>query len=352
MNIPILLGHNDVLLRLERNGDHLPFLFGDETSQIDLPKARQGGLGGGFFAIWVPRDLHEPDPDEEVFEDDEGSTVTTLADPLDPEYAREITLSMAGKLLALEEDSEGDLVLVRSHDDLLRCLNDEIFATILHFEGAEAIEEDLSNLEDFYAMGLRSLGLVWSRPNLFGHGVQFAFPSSPDTGPGLSRAGRELVRACNTLGIMLDVSHLNAEGFWDLARLTRHPLVATHSNAHALCPSSRNLTDDQLQAIADSGGLVGINFCVSDLREDGAESSDTPVERIYEHLEYIAEAIGIEHVALGSDFEGALMPDELSDVSELNGLLEGLAERGYSQEEIEMVAHGNWLRVLDETWDD
>ena len=352
MNIPILLGHNDVLLRLERGGDHLPFLTGDESAQVDLAKARQGGVRGGFFAVWVPRDLCGPDPDEETFHDEYGTSLTTLADPLDPEYAQEMTLSMASKLLQIETDSEGGLIVVRSNGDLLRCMENDIFAAILHFEGAEAIETDLSNLEDYYAMGLRSLGLVWSRPNLFGHGVQFAFPSSPDTGPGLSEAGRELVKACNDMGIMLDLSHLTEKGFWDVARLSRHPLVATHSNAHALCPSSRNLTDDQLQAIADSGGLVGINFCVNDLRPDGEEDSDTPVDLILDQLEYIAERIGIAHVALGSDFEGAVMPEELGDVSNLGNLLEALAERGYDEEELEMVGHGNWLRVLGDTWED
>lgn len=352
MSIPILLGHNDVLLRLERSGDHIPFLVGDDAGQIDLPRARQGGLGGGFFACWVPRDLHGPDPDEYVLHDDDGNTLTSMADPLDPEYCQEITWSMTRKLLAMESDSEGQIEVIRSREDLLRCLKDDIFATILHFEGAEAIETDLSNLEEFYEAGLRSLGLVWSRPNLFGHGVQFRYPYSPDTGPGLSEAGEELVRACNQMGIMLDVSHLTEKGFWDVVRLSDSPIVATHSNAHALCPSSRNLTDDMLRAIAASGGLVGVNFYVSDLRPDGVEDSDTPVELIYEHIEYIAELIGIEHVALGSDMEGAIMPDGLGDASNLDRLLEGLVERGFNLEEVEKIAHGNWLRVLDDTWVD
>jgi membrane dipeptidase len=145
-----------------------------------------------------------------------------------------------------------------------------VLATILHFEGAEAIDPQLNALEVFYQAGLRSLGLVWSRPTAFGHGVPFAFPHSPDTGPGLTDAGKQLVRACNRLGIMIDLSHLNEQGFWDVAELTNAPLVATHSNAHALCASSRNLTDKQLDAIKESDGMVGLNFAVCFLREDGA----------------------------------------------------------------------------------
>ena len=350
MATTILLGHHDVLLRLEREGDHSSFLDEDDVGQVNLAKAQAGGVGGGFFAVWVPRDLSEPDPDEETVQTDDGY-ITTLADPLDPDHALEMTVSMTEKLLSLEEDSQGSLVVVRSHADLLNCLQNDIFASILHFEGAEAIDDQLSNLEEFYAMGLRSLGIVWSRPNLFGHGVQFCFPSSPDTGPGLTSAGRELVQACNSLGIMLDVSHLTEQGFWDVARLSRHPVVATHSNAHALCPSSRNLSDDQLKAVADSGGLVGLNFCVSDLRPDGSENSDTPIQLIIDQVDYMANLIGLEHIAIGSDFEGAMMPDELDDCAQLTSLMNGLAEQGYDEEDLAMIGHQNWLRVLAETWD-
>lgn len=348
MGIPILLGHNDVLLRLEREGDHWPFLVGSDDGHIDLPRARAGGLAGGFFAVWVPH----PEPDDEVLYDEDGSRYLSLAPPLDPEYVQNGTLSMTYRLLQLERDSEGEVAIVRSKAELARCLRDEVFAAILHFEGAEAIYPDLRMLEEFYEHGLRSLGICWSRPNAYGHGVQFGFPVSPDTGPGLTRAGEQLVRACNQLGIMLDVSHLTAEGFWDVARVSRHPLVATHSNAFALCPSSRNLTDDQLQAIADTGGLVGINFGTSDLRSDGEDDPDTPLELIYHHLEYVAELVGIEHVALGSDFEGTIVSHEVGDASDLGYLLLDLERRGFSSDDLAKLAYGNWLRVLDETWID
>lgn len=351
MSVPILLGHNDVLLRLEREGDHWSFLAGGE-GHMDLPRSRQGGLAGSFFAVWVPRYLDEPDPDEETVEDDEGARVITMAAPLDPDYAMDRTLSMMDKLLSMEEDSDGELVVVRSKADLARCLDDDLFAAILHFEGAEAIDPSLEDLEEYYAHGLRSLGIVWSRPNLFGYGVQFAFPASPDTGPGLTAAGVELVRACNSLGIMLDVSHLTEEGFWDVARVSRAPLVATHSNAFALCPSSRNLTDDQLRAVRDTGGLVGINFGVADLRPDGEDDPDTPLELVYDQIDYIAELIGLEHVAIGSDFDGNVVPSDLEDVAVLSEVMEALKERGFSQDDLEKIGYGNWLRVLEQSWDD
>src|SRR5262249_45235509 len=149
------------------------------------------------------------------------------------------------------------------------------------------IDPGLDLLEVYYAMGLRSVGPVWSRPNDFGEGVPYLFPHSPDTGPGLTDAGKALVRACNQLGIVVDVSHLNEKGFWDIAASSSAPLVATHSNAHALTPTPRNLTDRQLDAIKESGGIVGVNFAVGFLRADGRELADTQMERIVAHFRYL-----------------------------------------------------------------
>src|SRR5206468_3587532 len=165
----------------------------------------------------------------------------------------------AGRLLALEH--AGDLRIARRVEDLDGArVGDGPPVAVLHLEGAEAIDPGLEALSLWYAAGLRSLGPVWSRPNAFAEGVPFVSPSTPDTGPGLSDRGRALVAACAELGILIDVSHLNQAGFWDLARLELGPVVASHSAAHALCPTSRNLTDAQLDEIGASGGVVGIVF--------------------------------------------------------------------------------------------
>jgi membrane dipeptidase len=198
-------------------------------------------------------------------------------------------MSMMATLFNIERESDGHVKVVRSVDDLTTCLDEDIFAAILHFEGTEAIDPGLDVLEIFYQAGLRSLGIVWSRPHAFAHGVPFGFPRSPDTGPGLTAAGRELVRLSNRLGIMLDLSHLNEHGFWDVANLSDAPLVATHSNAHALCPTTRNLTDKQLDAIRASHGIVGLNFAVTDLRDDGLNDADTPLKVIVRHIDYLVE---------------------------------------------------------------
>src|SRR5215813_7937540 len=179
-----------------------------------------------------------------------------------------MAVSLTATLFRLEAESSGEFEVVRDISQLRRCLDTGTMAAILHFEGAEPIDPQLNSLEVFYRAGLRSLGLVWSRANAFAEGVPFRFPSSPDTGPGLTAAGRELVQACNRLGILVDLSHLNERGFWDVAELSTAPLVATHSNAHAITPGTRNLLDTQLDAIRDSGGMVGVNFAVTFSRED------------------------------------------------------------------------------------
>jgi membrane dipeptidase len=205
-------------------------------------------------------------------------------------------------------------------------------------------------LEALHRSGLRSLGLVWSRPNIFGHGVPFAFPRSPDTGPALTPLGKELVRACNRLGVMIDVSHLNEQGFWCVARLSSAPLVATHACAHAICPSTRNLTDRQLDAIRESDGIVGVNFSVNDVRPDADLNEHTPLHVLTRHFQYLAERIGIDRVAIGSDFDGATIPAAIKDASGLPNLIEALRTSGFDDECVRKIAFDNWMRVFRLTW--
>jgi membrane dipeptidase len=273
-----------------------------------------------------------------------------LPAPLDPTYARTITIKGIASLFRLETQSKGQLKVIRTADELTTALNRDVIAAVLHFEGAEAIDPDLDALEVFYQAGLRSLGLAWSRPNVFAHGVPFKFPGSPDTGPGLSNAGRQLVKACNRLGIMIDLAHMNERGFWDIAGLSQAPLAVTHTGAHALSTSTRNLTDEQLDAIKASDGVLGVNFHVGFLRQDGRREPNTPLTEIVRHIDYIVQRIGVEHVAFGSDFDGAIMPSDLGDVAGMPKLLDSLRSHGYDEEALRKITHENWLRVLRQTW--
>jgi membrane dipeptidase len=352
MDAPIFDGHNDTLLNLylPERGEGRSFFERSEVGHLDLPRAREGGFGGGFFACWTPPDPEGGWTEEAALTLMEDGYVVADAPPLDPTYARETADELARTLFGLESESAGRMKVVRTAEEVASCLSDGVLAAVLHFEGAENLGPDPGRLEVLYDAGLRSLGLVWSRPNAYGHGVPFRFPASPDTGPGLTGAGRELVRECNRLGVLVDLSHLNERGFWDVAAISGAPLVATHSNAHALCPTTRNLTDRQLDAIRDSDGMVGVNFAVAFLREDGQDEEDTPLETVVRHVEYLVERVGIGRVGFGSDFDGAKMPRELGDASGLPKLLGALRARGYDADELRKLSHENWVRVLRETW--
>jgi len=350
---PIFDGHNDTLLQLyrPRKGQERSFFTRSARGHIDLPRAQAGHFGGGFFSVFVPphpSTITGP-PGANMIVSDVGYEIPPFPE-LDPDYALKTALAMTALLFRLESESKGQLKVVRTTSELRRCLNKGVIAAILHFEGAEAIGVGLDELEVFYKAGLRSLGPVWSRPNRFAHGVPFQFPHSPDTGPGLTQAGRELIKACNRMGILVDLAHLNEKGFWEVAELSSAPLVVSHAAAHTLCPSTRNLTDTQLDAIANAGGLIGINFNVRDLRPDGKTDPNTSLIEIVRHINFISHRIGIEHVAFGSDFDGTTVCNELKDVAGLPKLIATLEDAGYDRADLRKLTHRNWLRVLKQTW--
>jgi membrane dipeptidase len=337
-------GHNDVLTA----DDHGAIADGRSGGHLDLPRMRAGGVRGGIFAVFTRSDGGAR---EVQVPRDDGVLEFEPAPQVEHAVAAADASAVAGRLLALERSDH--VQLARAVADLDRASADDgPPVAVLHLEGAEAIDPALEALDLWYAAGLRSIGPVWSRPNAFAHGVPFVSPSSPDTGPGLTDAGRALVRRCAELGILIDVSHLNEAGFWDIARLDVGPIVATHSGVHALCPTSRNLTDAQLDAIGRSGGLVGIVFAVPFLRADFADDPDTPISLIAEHARYVADRIGVDHVALGSDYDGATIPAPLGDVAGTPKLLDALSDAGFSEREVAQVAWDNWRRVLGAWWRD
>lgn len=350
-------GHNDVLTRIHGRGTQAVRSFldgGGGDGHIDLPRAEKGGFAGGMFAIMPGRD-----PASRRMADDAGASgdgddiaaaLVRRHDAIDPAFAQRYTISVVAGLYRLERLASGRLRIVTDATALEECLDGGPVAVVIHFEGAEAIDPQCSALEVFYRAGLRSLGLVWSRPNVFAEGVPFGFDASPDTGPGLTAAGKDLVRACNELGIVVDLSHLNEKGFWDVAETSQAPLVASHSNAHAVCPATRNLTDAQLDAVAASGGIVGVNFHTGFARPDGKVDPDTPLDVIVAHFTYLVERMGIDHVGFGSDYDGAILPEELASVDRLPALVEALAAAGFTDDDVTKLAARNWVRVLAETW--
>jgi membrane dipeptidase len=339
--IPVFDGHNDAITR----EDHALIVEGRPGGHLDLPRMRAGGVRGAIFAVFTP----SAGDDHELVERSDGVVEVVAAARVTHDFAAAYATAAAGRLVALER--AGHLRIARAASDLDTVREgDGPPAAVLHLEGAEAIDPQLESLGLWYEAGLRSLGPVWSRSNAFGHGVPFVSPSSPDTGPGLTEAGRALVKGCAELGILVDVSHLNEAGFWDLAHLELGPIVASHSAVHSLCQTSRNLTDAQLDAIGASGGLVGIVFACEFLRRDFAEDTDTPLALIADHARYVADRIGVEHVALGSDYDGATIPAPLRDVAGTPLLLDALRTAGFSEAELSAIGWDNWRRVLAAWW--
>ena len=346
--IPVFDGHNDFLQRMVAAGparDRL-WLHGDGRGHLDLPRMQAGGMVGGFFAIWTPSPHSEADSVADLLKENPPFALP-LPDEVPPPAALPHAFAQAGQLLAMERT--GTLAICRSVAQIRETLAAGRIAAIMHIEGAEPIA-DLDALHVWHAMGLRSLGPVWSRPTRYGHGVPFAFPASPDTGPGLTPAGRALVAECNALRIMLDLSHLNERGFDDVAALSDAPLVASHSCAHAVAPSSRNLTDRQLRVIAESRGLVGLNFAVGFLHPEGRREPMHGFDVILRHLDHLLGILGEGGVALGSDFDGAQMPEDLSDASKLPALIEAMLAHGYGPDLVRRIALENWLDVLERSW--
>ncbi|RJT53068.1 dipeptidase [Rahnella variigena] len=357
--MPVFDGHNDVLLQLwneHRQDPAQTFLQGPASGQLDLPRCRDAGFAGGLFAAWVPTpevDLAISVPDRTVDTRflPEGTQKHPDFSPTPSfDFARDVTFGMMAFLLRIEEQSQGKVKICRTAQEIRQSIDNHALAVVMHIEGAEAIDEDLYNLDVLYSMGLRSLGPVWSRPNIFGEGVPFKYQTSPDTGPGLTDAGIRLIKACNQKRIMIDLSHLNEKGFWQVAELSDSPLVASHSNAFSICPMSRNLTDKQLGAIKESSGFVGLNFAVPFLREDGKRSDDTGTDIMVRHVDYLVEHLGEDGVGFGSDFDGASMAPFMKDVRGLPVLVEALRKAGYGQALLEKICYKNWINVLERTW--
>ncbi|ASJ71834.1 dipeptidase [Granulosicoccus antarcticus] len=340
-------GHNDVLSKLMTAGGvaAAESFLGSTDFDIDLQKAAAGNLGGGFFAMWVASPSTGVDYQEMMTQ---AKYDVPLPELVERRAALDVVMQQAAILMRLQE--LGAVEICTSVKSLRQCFKTDRLAAVLHLEGCEAIDPEFHALDVLYAAGLRSLGPVWSRPTVFGEGVPFRFPATPDIGAGLTDLGLELIRRCNTKGILVDLSHLNQKGFEDVARLSRHPLVATHSNAHPLCKHARNLTNDQLEQIKASRGMVGLNFASAFLREDGRMLKDVPIEQMLRHLDHLIEFVGEDSVGLGSDFDGAEIPEDIQDASGLPKLVAAMQQHGYGETLIAKLCHGNWFRVLEETW--
>ena len=325
---PIFDGHEDSITEIHRHSGDFPpkpprdLLVESDRGHVDLPRAMRGGLGGCFTSIYLSNERAE---------------MNALG------YA----MAEMDDVFRTADRSEGRYRVCRTVAEIRRAWDEDAFASVFMFEGADPISWRLKELRVLYEAGLRCLAPTWSRSTIFAHGVAFG-GTLPATG--LTDRGRELVHECNRLGIILDVSHINPAGFWDMIEESEQPIVATHSSVKAISPHVRNLDDDQIRAIAKKGGTIGINFANMFLRPDMKRDNDVPIEVVVQHFDHVVNLVGDEHVSFGTDFDGTDVPDFLKDATGLPVVLRALKQRGYSDSSLERICNGNFLRVAAAVW--
>lgn len=301
--------HCDSLSEAYKSGRSLAAL--SRQGHADLHRLRRAGIKIQFFALF-PERIYYP-----------GRTLVQVLRLLD--FAEETWLE------------DGMTTVIRTRQDLQRCLEAETLGAVLTVEGGEALEGEIRILRALYRLGVRGLGLTWNNRNELGDGV-----AEGQTGGGLTRFGRQVVQEMNRLGMVIDISHLSEQGFWDVLEICDNPVIASHSNCNAVWNHPRNLTDRQIRAVADHNGVVGVN-----LVPQFVGPPDAGLDTLIRHIDHICELVGDEYAGFGADFDGT---EELicgfDDAADLPALIEGLQASGYGDEAVARICGGNSLRVL------
>ena len=316
--------HCDTIMRFY-DGESLA---GNQRAHISLEKLRQGGCMAQCFAIFVP--THAAASRRGITDGPEA-------------YVHRAWEAFRREMAA----NAGAIVQARSMAEVEENHRRGLMSAILTVEDAVSLEGHLERLEDYQTMGVRMVALTWNYENSLG------YPNSDDGAAhsqGLKPFGIEAVRRMGELGMAVDVSHLSEGGFWDVARYARGPFVASHSCARSLRDHRRNLTDRQLRALADKGGVVGVNFCADFLHPvRGPEENRTDAEDIARHLLHMRRAAGVDVLALGSDFDGIRSVLSFGDYGGMGQLVQAL-ERHFSPEELEKICWRNAWRTLRDIW--
>ena len=285
-----------------------------ETGHLDLPRLRAGGVNCQIFACFPGEYRLSANP-------------TSAA------------LQRLENLYDLLTRAPDQITLVRTSADLAQLTVDGPIGAILGLEGVEALDGSLALLHTFHRLGVRNVGLAWNGRNPAGDGCEVG------SSFGLTPFGRDIVSACNRLGMVIDVSHLNDAGLADVLALSAHPVIASHSNARSLCRHPRNLTDDQLRAIAGNGGVIGATLVAMFIADNPAEAS---LPRFLDHIDHLVQVAGIDHVGLGSDFDGCTPPPDLNSGEKYPRITDGLLARGYAEEAIVNILGANFRRLFSQ----
>ena len=278
-----------------------------------------------------------------------------------PEMGMRKALQQISALHAEASESPDKIMVCKNADDIQTAKETGKVGFVLSLEGAEPLSNDLSMIRVFYELGVRFMGLVWSRRNFVGDGSHFT-PKREGRKGGLTDFGVQVVEEAEAMGMIIDVSHLNDEGFWDVMEFAKNPIIASHSNCRSIVNSMRNLTDEQIKAIASTNGVIGMNG-VNIFVADTDEESD--LDHLIDHVDHIVKLVGVEHIALGLDIIEPFLkydsPESLEDLprkdfdvikghSKIPDLIRALSRRGYKDEAIERILSKNFMRVYREVW--
>lgn len=328
-NSIVVDSHVDTMSKVVDSATWLPKIdIGEEAPfDVDIPKAQAGGLDAPFFAAYTPGYY--------------GNNPRSISR----------TLALINALYWTQQRNPDHLRITTSVDEIQEAVREEKIAAVPTIEGGYSLEEHnaIELLQQYDDLGIRVLGFTWNYSNALGEGANRVYgdPERTPSEGGLTKLGEEVAKEMNKRGMVIDVSHMSRNTFWDVIHVSEAPVIATHSGVHSLRDHQRNLTDDQLKALADNGGVIGIVFYPHFVKE----GSTAYIKDVVDHIDYAVDLMGIDHVGIGSDFDGASMPEDLKDSSELYKVTDELVRRGYSENEIEKLLGANTLRVLKEVED-
>lgn len=284
------------------------------NGQFDFERMREGGVVVQFFAIFAAFGY-------------KGRELERAMEQIDMFYT--------------ELEREADIEPVTSVYELENCIKSGRRAGVLAVEGGEVLCGNISVLRALYKLGVRSLTLTWNNRNQLADGV-----GEKNSKGGLTDFGVQVVKEMNRLGILVDVSHLSEKGFWDVLEVSTKPVIASHSNARAICGHPRNLSDQQIKALAEKGGVIGLTFV-----PEFVDPENPDISRLLDHLDHIVALAGTNCVGFGSDFDGVKKTIKgLEDVTKFSGLYHALINRGYCEEDVEKFLGKNFLRVIKQVW--
>lgn len=320
--------HNDILTTAVEDGVKIDSDLRGKTHS-DLARFKEGGVDAQIFSIWCDGTFGA------------GKGFARANREIDTLYA----------VIARNPDK---IMLVQSPSDLKKAVRQKKLAAMIGVEGGHMIEDRLDYLDSLFKRGTRYMTLTWNNSTSWATSAMFESGADStaknDTRKrGLTDFGKQIVKRMNELGMIVDVSHVGEQTFWDAINITTKPVIASHSCVHALCPVFRNLKDDQVRAIAKNGGVIHLNFYSGFIDSNFFKQNlRPPLAMLLDHLDYIVKLAGVDHVGLGSDFDGTTsVPQQLDDVTTYPLITEQLLKRGYSKKDIKKILGGNFIRVFE-----